>query len=78
MFHDNGWRGSPVCGRILLHGLLKIWFHADPVDDAADAAGTRLLGSGYVAAPDGDFTLNQIAAINMATGTVTMTVKDLT
>ncbi|MBR4674394.1 MAG: hypothetical protein IKP00_08015 [Victivallales bacterium] len=42
-----------------------------------DAAGTRLPGSGYVAAPDGAFTLNQIAATNMATGTVTMTVKDL-
>ena len=51
---------------------LKIWLHANPVDDAADAAGTRLPGSGYVAAPDGAFTLNQIAAINMSTGTVTM------
>ncbi len=42
-----------------------------------DAAGTRLPGSGYVAAPDGAFTLNQTAATNMAAGTVTMTVKDL-
>ena len=41
------------------------------------ADGTRLPGSGYVAAKDGVFTLKQTAASNMEPGNVTLNVKDL-
>ena len=42
-----------------------------------DAKGTRLPGSGYYAAPDGRLALSEVAAPNMAPGTLTAVVKCL-